>query len=123
MKVAAAFAFLQHLKTVHCIFFQGSTVQVGSLKMQINGEVTVNDCLDITGRFYYYGSGFKVTEARLSHKLKITGAQNYFDVIVTSDHPSLPEARFAVTAEVLSQVQSLTTYMIARRNTIIACSI
>lgn len=75
--------------------------------MQINGEVIVNDCLDITGRFYYYGSGFKVSEARLSHRLKISGSENFFDVILTSDHPSLPEARFAVSAEILSQESDL----------------
>ena len=75
--------------------------------MQINGELIVNDCWDITGRFYYYGSGFKVSEARLSHRLKISGAENFFDVILTSDHPSLPEARFAVSAEILSAENDL----------------
>ena len=75
--------------------------------MQINGELIVNNCWDITGRFYYYGSGFRVSEARLSHRLKISGSENFFDVILTSDHPSLPEARFAVSAEVMSEDSDL----------------
>ena len=75
--------------------------------MQINGELQVNSCLDITGRFYYFGSGFELSEARLSYRLKISGTQNFFDVILTSDHPSLPEARFAVSAEIISEQDDL----------------
>jgi hypothetical protein len=82
---------------------QGSTVKVGGKTIQLNGELTVNDCLDIVGRFYYFGSGFEVSEARLSYRLKISGAENFFDVILTSDHPSLPEARFAVSAEIVPE--------------------
>ena len=32
---------------------------------------------------------------------------NFFDVILTTDHPSLPEARFAVSAEILSAENDL----------------
>jgi hypothetical protein len=71
--------------------------------MQINGELQITSCWDITGRFYYFGSGFELNEARLSYRLKINGAQNFIDVILTSDHPSLPEARFAVSAEIISE--------------------
>ena len=75
--------------------------------MQINGELQVNSWLDMTGRLYYFGSGFKLTDARLSHRLKIGGSQNFFDVMLTSDHPSLPEARFAVSAEIISEQDDL----------------
>jgi hypothetical protein len=61
--------------------------------MQINGEVIVHDHLDFTGRFYYFGSGFKVSEARLSHRFKISSHENFFDFILTTDHPDLPEAK------------------------------
>jgi hypothetical protein len=82
--------------------FQGSTVKVGSKTMQINGELLVNDFLDVTGRLYYFGSGFAVSEARLSQRVKISSAESFVDFVFTSDHPSMPEARFMVTAEILA---------------------
>lgn len=43
----------------------------------------------------------------MSHRFKISGHENFLDVILTSDHPSLPEARFAVSAEILSEENDL----------------
>ena len=74
--------------------------------MQINGELVINDPLDVTGRIYFFTqqlAGLKVSEGRLSYRHKISGSQNFFDLIWTSDHPSHPEGRFAVTAEIVPE--------------------